>query len=106
MTQRFHWAQLSRRGFMLGLATIPTLRAQDSTPSCLLTSEQEEGPYYIDGAALRPNVTEGKAGVPLTLRIVLMDAKRCSPLANAAVDIWHCDAVGIYSGFTAESMNQ
>ena len=100
------WAQLTRRGFVLGLASLPALKVRAATPSCVLTSEQEEGPYYIDGATLRRNITEGKDGVPLTLRIVLMDSESCSPLPGAAVDIWHCDAVGIYSGFTANSMSQ
>ena len=73
---------------------------QKQTPGCALTAEQEEGPYYIDERAVRPDITEGKAGVPLQLRVVLLDAKTCRPLENAAVDIWHCDALGVYSGFT------
>ena len=73
--------------------------AKSQTPTCALTAEQEEGPYYIQEGAVRGNITEGKAGVPLQLRIQLVDAKRCEPIENAAVDIWHCDALGIYSGF-------
>jgi protocatechuate 3,4-dioxygenase beta subunit len=40
------------------------------------------------------------AGVPLDLRLVISsvsNAGACQPLANAQVDIWHCDATGIYS---------
>jgi protocatechuate 3,4-dioxygenase beta subunit len=93
---------LSRRGFMISTAAVAgALRAMPSTPACLLTTEQEEGPYYIDYQNLRRDVTEGKAGVPLRLKIALMHAKRCTPLPDAALDIWHCDAVGVYSGFTA-----
>ena len=73
------------------------------TPACALAAEQEQGPYYIDESALRGSITEGKPGVPLQLRVQLVDAKRCEPLDDAAVDIWHCDALGVYSGFT--SMN-
>jgi protocatechuate 3,4-dioxygenase beta subunit len=29
------------------------------------------------------------------------DAGRCEPIADAVVDIWHCDAGGVYSGFEA-----
>jgi len=72
-----------------------------STPACVLTTEQEEGPYYINYENLRRDITEGKPGVPLRLKIALMHAKRCTPLPDAALDIWHCDAVGVYSGFTA-----
>jgi protocatechuate 3,4-dioxygenase beta subunit len=55
----------------------------------------------VDSAKLRPDITEGRPGVPLRLRIALVDAKTCMPLENAAVDIWHCDAAGVYSGFTS-----
>ena len=72
-----------------------------ATPACTLTGEQEEGPYYVDGPKLRPDVTEGRPGVPPQLRIALLDAKKCNPLEGAAVDIWHCDAVGVYSALTA-----
>ncbi len=93
---------LSRRGFMLSTAALAgALRAMPSTPACVLTTEQEEGPYYIDDQHLRRDITEGKPGVPLRLKIALMHAKRCTPLPDAALDIWHCDALGVYSGFTA-----
>jgi protocatechuate 3,4-dioxygenase beta subunit len=101
-----HQAALSRRGFMAkgipgGAVTVAALRAMAATPGCTLTGEQEEGPYYVDSAIFRADVTEGRPGVPLHLRIALLDAAKCVPLRNATVDIWHCDAVGVYSGFTA-----
>ncbi len=102
-SSRVSWLELSRRGFLSTAAAgmIPSLGGQASTPACVLTSEQEEGPYYVDGAKLRSDITEGKPGTPLILRVALVDAKRCAPLANAALDIWHCDAEGVYSGFTS-----
>ncbi|WP_406334555.1 intradiol ring-cleavage dioxygenase [Streptomyces sp. NBC_00203] len=69
--------------------------------ACVLTTEQTEGPYYLDLETVRKNITEGKAGVPLTLRVTVIDSATCSPLPNTAVDIWHCDALGIYSGYVA-----
>ena len=84
------------------LQAFAPLRGLSATPSCVLTSEGEEGPYYVDAARLRRDVTEGRAGVPLQLRIAVVDSKTCAPLENAAVDIWHCDAMGTYSGFTAQ----
>ncbi len=73
--------------------------AQDEN-SCVLTPEQEVGPFYVAGEMLRADIGEGKPGVPLTLRILIFEAGSCKPIPNAAVDIWHCDALGIYSGFT------
>lgn len=66
--------------------------------SCLLTPELTEGPYYLDDALIRQDITEGKEGIPLTLRINVVDTTSCTPLTNVAVDIWHCDSHGYYSG--------
>jgi protocatechuate 3,4-dioxygenase beta subunit len=70
---------------------------------CLLSPEQTEGPYYVDKRIVRQDITEGKPGIPVRLQITVLDARSCSPLPNAAVDLWHCDATGLYSGYTANS---
>jgi protocatechuate 3,4-dioxygenase beta subunit len=69
--------------------------------SCVLTPELTEGPYYIADEKVRRNITEGKPGTPLTLRIAVVDASSCKAVKGAAVDIWHCDAGGVYSGFSS-----
>lgn len=85
-------------------AAVTTLAATlGATTACTLTPEVTEGPYYIDLNNVRTDITEGKAGTPLTLRLTVADATRCAPIKGAAVDIWHCDPSGSYSGFTAES---
>lgn len=66
-----------------------------------LTSETTEGPYYIDADKLRRDITEDQEGIPLTLRLKVIDSETCKPLADAAVDIWHCNALGVYSGYEA-----
>ncbi|MFE6620694.1 intradiol ring-cleavage dioxygenase [Streptomyces sp. NPDC057740] len=66
-----------------------------------LTSETTEGPYYIDADKLRQDVTEDQQGIPLTLRLKVIDSETCKPVRNAAVDIWHCNALGVYSGYEA-----
>lgn len=68
-----------------------------------LTSETTEGPYYIDADKIRKDITEGKEGIPLTLRLKVIDAETCKPLKGVAVDVWHCDALGIYSGYESLS---
>jgi protocatechuate 3,4-dioxygenase beta subunit len=67
--------------------------------SCVLTPELTEGPYYIDGEKLRRNITEGRPGARLLLKLKVVDASTCKPIKGAAVDIWHADAGGVYSGF-------
>jgi protocatechuate 3,4-dioxygenase beta subunit len=74
--------------------------------SCVLTPEQTEGPYYTDGEKLRRNITEGRPGVAMLLRTFVVDASTCRPIRSAAVDIWHADAGGIYSGFGQGSSNR
>ena len=77
------------------------LRAASAlAPSCVFNPEQEEGPYYVDRELLRSDITEGKVGVPLRVRVTVVNAKTCAPIPNAALDIWHCDAGGVYSGYT------
>ncbi|KPH97828.1 intradiol ring-cleavage dioxygenase [Actinobacteria bacterium OK006] len=66
-----------------------------------LTSETVEGPYYIDADKIRQDITEDQEGIPLTFKLKVIDAETCRPVRNAAVDIWHCSAVGVYSGYEA-----
>jgi protocatechuate 3,4-dioxygenase beta subunit len=74
--------------------------------SCVLTPEQTEGPYYIDGEKVRRNITDGKPGTLLILRALVVDASSCKRIRNAAVDIWHADAAGVYSGFGQDAGNR
>jgi hypothetical protein len=74
--------------------------------TCVLTPELTEGPYYIDGEKLRRDITEGKPGTPLRLRLTVVDAASCKPIKGAAVDVWHADASGVYSGFGAGSASR
>jgi protocatechuate 3,4-dioxygenase beta subunit len=67
-------------------------------PDCVLTPEQEEGPFYIDLAQVRKDIVEDRLGVPLALALTVVDSDTCEPIRDAAVDIWHCDALGVYSG--------
>jgi protocatechuate 3,4-dioxygenase beta subunit len=71
--------------------------------TCVLAPELTEGPYYVEGDKVRRNITEGKPGAPLTLRLAVVDVSTCKPIRNAAIDIWHCDAGGVYSGTSVQS---
>ncbi|MFF4549544.1 intradiol ring-cleavage dioxygenase [Streptomyces sp. NPDC001406] len=82
--------------------TTATASATSTGGTCTqLMTSVTEGPYYLDGALVRRDITEGKSGVPLTLRLTVVDATDgCTPVPGAAVEIWHCDAWGYYSGYT------
>jgi protocatechuate 3,4-dioxygenase beta subunit len=66
--------------------------------SCVLTPELTEGPYYLP-AKLRRDIRGGRPGVALELRTTVLNASTCRPIKGAVVDIWHCDAGGVYSGY-------
>jgi protocatechuate 3,4-dioxygenase beta subunit len=74
-------------------------------PPCIVRPEQTEGPYFVDErlnrSDIRSDPSDGsmKEGVPLqlALRVHQISGSECTPLAGAMVDIWHCDALGLYS---------
>ncbi|MFD0691127.1 intradiol ring-cleavage dioxygenase [Actinomadura fibrosa] len=87
-----------------GTAT-PAVGASGGTrPVCVLSPEVTEGPYYLDYEMVRRDITEDRPGVPLVLRVSIVDAKTCRPLPRAAMDIWHCDAGGVYSGYEGNTL--
>lgn len=75
----------------------------DGEPACILTPQAEEGPFYSDPKLVRSEIGEGRPGVPLTLRLRVIEAGPCTAIKGARVDIWHCDAKGLYSAFPGQS---
>ena len=113
--------RLTRRGSLLRLAGLAAAaggagaRRLDSANAagplavssglvrCVLTPELTEGPYYVAGEKLRRDVTEGKPGTSLLLNLTVVNASTCKAVKNASVEIWHCDAGGVYSGSVANN---
>lgn len=83
-------------------ATTSVAGGGKAIPDCVLTPAQEEGPFYIDLGRVRRDIVEDRPGVPLALAITVVDAGSCEPIRDAAVDVWHCDALGVYSGEPTE----
>lgn len=82
--------------------------SNNETDTCALMPEETAGPYPIDlsdkPAFFRRDITEGKPGMPMSLTLKLFNTNNnCVPIANARVDVWHCDKDGIYSGFNLGS---
>jgi protocatechuate 3,4-dioxygenase beta subunit len=71
--------------------------------SCTLSRKATEGPYYFDVNSIRSDLREDRLGTPLRLALRVQNTKQCAPVSNAIVDIWHCDASGLYSGFETAS---
>src|SRR4051794_12647451 len=106
---------LTRRNFATlagaGVAAIfvpawnETIEAAETLTCVPSTPTVTEGPYWVDEKLFRsdirtdPATVVARAGVPLTLAINVqnLSGSSCSPLTGAWVDVWHCDAKGIYS---------
>lgn len=81
----------------------------DTLPACIATPRQTQGPYFVDArlerADIRSDPADGSvsAGLPLALGFRVsaissaISGAACAPLAGAVVDLWHCDAAGVYS---------
>jgi protocatechuate 3,4-dioxygenase beta subunit len=70
--------------------------------SCSVVPTETEGPYPTKAPAsyVRSDITDGRSGYKMTVNINLTNYNaNCDALANALVDIWHCDAEGNYSEY-------
>ena len=72
---------------------------------CVLTAALTEGLYFVDERLTRSDIrsdpTSGEVsqGVPLdlTCNVSRVAGGQCTPLTGAYLDVWHCDAAGVYS---------
>jgi protocatechuate 3,4-dioxygenase beta subunit len=78
-------------------------QTQTAVGECVLTVDGDEGPFYFDSRLVRSDIAEGKPGLPLDLTIRIVTADTCSPIADARADLWHPDALGMYSGYDNQS---
>ncbi|KDN43715.1 hypothetical protein RSAG8_05905, partial [Rhizoctonia solani AG-8 WAC10335] len=67
--------------------------------TCILTPEVTQGPYHVLGEMVRQNITDGQAGLPLTVEVDFIDVETCKAVPNLWVDAWHCNSTGYYSGY-------
>jgi protocatechuate 3,4-dioxygenase beta subunit len=87
---------------LIGSRELLTADEAGAAPACTLSPELTEGPYYLDLERIRKNITEGRGGLRLDLRVTVVNALTCEPIEDVAVDIWHADAGGVYSGIGSE----
>lgn len=98
--------------------------SSSNSASCVQSTNVTRGPYFVDNQA-DPNITGDdvdtsipdradirsdtkgstgmQSGLPLYLNITVgsYSSGSCSPIANAQVHIWHCNAQGVYSDVQA-----
>ena len=84
--------------------TSTTVAATAAPGAVTLAAEITEGPYWLDLNLVRPDIREDRKGVTLQLALNVVDIATGKPIRDASVDIWHCDADGVYSGFAGASV--
>ncbi|MAT99066.1 MAG: intradiol ring-cleavage dioxygenase [Anaerolineaceae bacterium] len=87
--------------------------ATNVVPNCVVRPALTEGPYFVDErlnrSDIRSDPTDGsvREGAPLLLafNVSQISAAGCTALPGAIVDVWHCDARGVYSGVVDRSFD-
>jgi protocatechuate 3,4-dioxygenase beta subunit len=98
------------QGVATAATTSSSSRSGDCTVDCVAKPEMTEGPYFVDEGLNRSDIrsdpSDGSvsagAVLALNLGVLQIDSSGCAPLKDAIVDIWHCDAFGVYSDVAAE----
>jgi protocatechuate 3,4-dioxygenase beta subunit len=93
-------------GAATSAATSAPTSGATAVPSCVVRPEQTEGPYFVDEQLQRSDIrtepsdgaTKEGAELHLTFNVSQIANGACTPLEGAQVDVWHCDALGVYSG--------
>lgn len=83
-------------------------------PGCVVVPELTEGPYFVDEKLNRPDIrsepSDGTVVAGDRLDIALHVSRvggdgSCTPLVGAQVDVWHCNATGVYSDASDSGFN-
>jgi protocatechuate 3,4-dioxygenase beta subunit len=84
-----------------------------ATPACIVVPALTEGPYFVDEKLNRSDIRTdasggtAKAGAQLdiTFNVARVSGSSCTALQGATVDVWHCDALGVYSDASDPGFN-
>jgi protocatechuate 3,4-dioxygenase beta subunit len=117
LTRREALVLLGSTGTLLVLGSSPSsaIRSRAGRPRypCVVRPASTPGPYYVDErlhrADLRSDPSDGtvKQGalLGLTFNVSTIAKGACAPLEDAIVDVWHCDAEGVYSDAVDPNFN-
>ena len=84
----------------------PSAPAQATTlPSCIVRPALTEGPYFVDEKLNRSDIRSDPSNgsvrpgvlLALTFAVARVSGGSCAALGGATIDVWHCDALGVYS---------
>ena len=93
-----------------GTTAAPATTVAVAAPTCVVKPALTEGPYFVDEKLNRsdirtdPSNNSTKPGALLKLDFLVSRVGAngaCTALSGATVDVWHCDAGGLYSDVSA-----
>jgi protocatechuate 3,4-dioxygenase beta subunit len=86
-------------------ATSSTTTTTGSTnAACAVTPSETAGPYPSLVDLYRSDIRDGKPGTLLTLTVKVVNVNAgCAGVANADVEVWHCDSAGNYSEYGTQT---
>ena len=99
--------------FAFGCGDSPTMPSSSSSSSgtttstnaaCAVTPTETAGPFPSLTDLFRSDIRDGKTGTPLALTVKVVNVNsNCAAVANANVEIWHCDVQGNYSQYGTQT---
>jgi len=86
-------------------ATSPSTTTTGSTnAACAVTPSETAGPYPSLVDLNRSDIRDGRTGTLLTLTVKVVNVNAaCAAVANADVEVWHCDSAGNYSEYGTQT---
>ena len=98
-------AAAAARGTTVVASAAGSVAPAIALPACVVRPELTEGPFFVDkqldrsDIRIEPSTGKASEGAPLALTINVSEVGggKCAPLAGAMVDLWQCDAHGVYS---------
>ncbi|SCY47646.1 dioxygenase family protein [Flavobacterium caeni] len=95
----------------MAVAAPSLLRAKqtDDTLVCTVTNSETAGPFptHTPSSLVMTDIRGDRTGVTMNVTITIVNTNaNCAPLADAIVDIWHCDKDGNYSEYGGTGMQQ
>jgi protocatechuate 3,4-dioxygenase beta subunit len=109
-------AALSSPAPTVAASASPTASAAGSIvamPACVVVPALTEGPYFVDEKLNRSDIrSDADGGKPkagsqldITFNVGRVANNACGTLPGATVDVWHCDALGVYSDASDSGFN-
>ena len=81
-----------------------TTTTGSTNAACAVTPGETAGPYPSLTDLFRSDIRDGRTGTLLALGVKVVNVNAaCAAVANANVEVWHCDSAGNYSEYGTQT---